>query len=184
MTVAIVLAAGGSTRFADETPKLMTPFRGRSLLNFAVDSAIGAGLDHTIVVGGAVDLSDVVEVPAVLVQNDRWQAGMATSIWTGLDWAEGIGETTVVIGLGDQPFVPPSAWRAVADSHAPLAVALLRGQRRPPVRIARELWHLLPREGDVGAKAIMAIRPELVQEIACEGEPIDIDTKEDLLAWN
>jgi uncharacterized protein with von Willebrand factor type A (vWA) domain len=36
----------------------------------------------------------------------------------------------VVVGLGDQPFVPASAWRAVADAPSPLAVAAYGEERR------------------------------------------------------
>ena len=101
-----------------------------------------------------------------------------------LDAAAGLGAGRVVIGLADQPFVTPDAWRTVADVHRArsawrrtAAVAATRS------RLDRSVWHLLPEHGDEGARALMRIRPDLVREVACSGSPADIDTAEDLHRW-
>jgi CTP:molybdopterin cytidylyltransferase MocA len=46
------------------------------------------------------------------------------------------------------------------------------------------VWPLLPRQGDEGARVVMAQHPELVEAVACLGQPIDIDTLEDLAQWS
>jgi nicotine blue oxidoreductase len=182
-TAAIVLAAGEGTRFAGNTHKLTAAFRGRPLWAWAVDAAVAAGLDATYVVTGAVDLP--IEPPAVSVRNDAWADGQATSLAAGIAVARAAGHDTVVIGLGDQPLVGPDAWRAVASSTTtPIAVATFRGARRPPVRLAAEVWPLLPRAGDEGARVLMRERPHLVTEVPCTSEPVDIDTVEDLEQWS
>lgn len=182
---AVVLAAGGGSRFSGQEHKLLSPFRGRPLVVWAVDAAVAAGLDETVVVQGAVDLSAVVPDGVTLLENRAWAEGQATSLRTGVDWARHRGHAAVVVGLGDQPLVPAEAWQAVAGaSGGPIVVASFGGRRRPPVRLDAAVWDLLPAGGDEGARALMAGRPELVVEVACAGEPIDVDTVEDLLRWS
>lgn len=182
-TAAIVLAAGEGSRFAGATHKLTAAFRGRPLWTWAVDAAVAAGLDATYVVTGAVELP--VETPAVVVRNDAWAGGQAISLAAGIAAAAAAGHDVVVIGLGDQPLIGAEAWRSVAGSTAtPISVASFRGERRPPVRLAAAVWPMLPKTGDDGARVLMRERPHLVTAVPCTGEPIDIDTLEDLEQWS
>ena len=90
----------------------------------------------------------------------------------------------IVIGLGDQPGVSPSAWRAVADDSADLTIATYGGTRGNPVGINRAVWALLPIDGDEGARKTAKLHPDLVHELPCIGSSADIDTVEDLRRWN
>jgi CTP:molybdopterin cytidylyltransferase MocA len=177
-TAAIVLAAGGGTRFGGDGHKLLAPFRGRPLVAWALEAA--SSLDELIVVTGAIEL----DLPAGAreVRNRRWAEGQATSLAAGIDAAAG--HDAVVVGLGDQPLIPAEAWQLVAASDAPIAVATYGGQRRNPVRFDAEVWDLLPREGDEGARSVLRGRPDLVTEVACPGDPVDVDTQEDLATWS
>ena len=177
----MVLAAGSGSRYHGATHKLVAPFRGRTVVEHAVDAAVAAGLDATIVVVGAVDVS--VPPGANVVRNDRWAEGMATSLRVATDHARG--HDAVVVGLGDQPLIVPEAWRLVAAATStPLAVATSDGRRGHPVRIARDLWDRLPSTGDEGARALLGSGDVAVTEVPCPGSPADVDTVEDLTAWS
>jgi CTP:molybdopterin cytidylyltransferase MocA len=181
---AVVLAAGGGTRFEGPGHKLLAEFRGRPLVWWALAAAAGARLDEVAVIVGAVDLAVAVPEGVSVVENPDWANGQASSLQKAVSWALERQHEAVVVGLGDQPLVPSAAWAAVAASASPVAVATFDGQRRPPVRLARSVWSLLPTAGDEGARVLMKGRPDLVVEVACEGQAVDIDNKEDLSRWN
>lgn len=184
---AVLLAAGEGKRFASG-PKLLATLRCRPLLALAVEPVLEAGLP-LVVVSGAVDLTGALEAfgaNVAVVENVRWAEGQATSLLAGIAWCRAAGLDAAVVGLGDQPFVPASAWRRVAAatpvSSAPIVTATFAGHRRPPVRLDRSVWPLLSGLGDEGARELMRRRPELVAELACEGDPVDVDTVDSLLA--
>jgi CTP:molybdopterin cytidylyltransferase MocA len=183
---AAVLAAGGSSRFGSESKQLAS-FRGRPLLTWSVEAALDAAVfDIVFVVGGAVDLSEAMPAGALLLDNPDWAEGQATSLATAVHAARVGGFDAVVVGLGDQPFVGPEAWVAVATAAGPepIVAASYEGRRGNPVRLDSEVWDELPTSGDEGARRLMARRPELVGEVACPGNAADIDTQEELDRWS
>ena len=181
-TLAVVLAAGDGSRFGG--PKLRVEVRGRPLVSWALEAALGAGLDETAVVVGGEDLSEVVPPGITVLTNPDWAAGQAGSLITAVAHATANGHEAVVVGLGDTPMVPSSAWRAVAAADAPVAVADFGGARRPPVRLGREVWPLLATTGDDGARVLMRERPDLVTAVPCDGDPRDVDTEGDREQWS
>jgi len=190
-TTAVLLAAGGGTRCAVSTHKLRATVDGTPIARRSLDNVIAAGLDHIVVITGAVDLTAALtlgrEQPSVeVISNPDWQQGQATSLHAGLRAAAVHGSDFAVVGLADQPFIPPSAWHdvATAASTAPIVVATYNGVRGPnPVRLHSSVWSQIPTDGDEGARSLMRLHPGWVDEVACGGSAADIDTLEDLRQW-
>ncbi|MEM9713583.1 MAG: nucleotidyltransferase family protein, partial [Actinomycetota bacterium] len=180
ITAAVVLAAGAGSRFDGPDHKLLAEIGGRPVVSHVLDAVLEADIGPVLVVTGAVRIGDVLPASTREVPNPRWAEGQATSVLAGVEAADELGADAIVVGLGDQPGVPAAAWRRVAASSSPIAVATYGGRRRNPVRLARSIWPELPRDGDQGARGLIEARPDLVDGVACPGNPDDIDTQEDL----
>ena len=176
-TLGLVLAAGNGSRYRGETHKLLAPFHGRPLVLAVLEAALAAGFDAVAAVTGAVDLSAVAPPGIVLLDNPNWSVGLARSLQVGLSWCATEGFEAAVIGLGDAPRIPASAWRALRMSEAEVAVASFSGRLHPPVRLAASRFAEVPDTGDVGARALWQRGGAVVE---CEGDPFDVDTAEDL----
>ena len=117
-TAAVLLAAGQGSRFSGPTHKLLAEVDGRSLVEHALEAALGGGLDEVIVVTGAVDLKAVLAPfgdRIVVVHNPSFARGQATSLDRAITEAAVRGHDRVVVGLADQPFVTPQAWSMRVD---------------------------------------------------------------------
>lgn len=180
--VAVILAAGAGTRFLGAGHKLDARLGEQSVLARAVDAALAAATGPVVVVT-AGQVRTTLPPDVIHVVNHRWAQGQSTSLLAAVDTARQLAGSAIVVGLGDQPFVSPMAWRAVAATDAPIAVATYDGRRGHPVRLRQDVWPLLPDSGDQGARELMRLRPDLVTAVPCAGSPIDIDTVEDLRRW-
>ena len=183
----MVLAAGSSKRMG--SPKQLLPVEGRPLLELVVASACGARLDEVLVVLGAnadaiLDRIDLDR--AEVVRNPDHAAGMSSSLRSGLAAVAADVDRAVVI-LGDQPDVSAQLLDRLLELQArsglPAAALSFDGLLHPPVVLMRELWDdLRSLEGDVGCRALIRARPELVATLPVSGSsrhPVDIDTPED-----
>jgi molybdenum cofactor cytidylyltransferase len=183
----LVLAAGSSQRMG--SPKQLLVVRGKALLELVVGQVCASRLDDVLVVLGAA--ADEVQTRVdlgrarVLVNPDH-AAGMASSLKAGLAALDAGVDRAVVI-LGDQPDVDAKLLNRLLDlqesSGLPAAALDFNGLLHPPVVLKRELWaDLMSLEGDVGCRAVIRARPELVARLTVEGDlthPIDVDTPED-----
>jgi molybdenum cofactor cytidylyltransferase len=188
----VVLAAGAGSRFqapgheagSDPGHKLRAPFRGRPVVSWVIDSVLEAGFNQVYVITGAVDLTDLLPAGVTEVHHAAWADGQSGSLLAAVAAAGSDGHGAIVVGLGDQPLVPASAWRSVGACAGAIVTATFEGERRPPVKLDRSVWSELPSEGDFGARTLIQQRPDLVCELPCRGNPVDIDTVEDLRLWS
>lgn len=186
--VAIVLAAGAGSRFVGPSHKLLAaidPATGTTVIESALSNVLQAGFTRVVVVTGAASLPDaaVRDPRLVIVHNGRWADGQASSLRAGIESARSLGASAVVVGLGDQPFIEPEAWRRIALADSPIAVAAYAGRRGHPVRLDESVWKELPVDGDLGARDLIRMHPERVSQVDCPGSATDIDTQEDLAQW-
>lgn len=183
LTLVVVLAAGAGRRFAGPQHKLTVRLPdGRTVAEHCVTAARASAVGPVAVVLGAIDIDLPPDVAAL--RNAEWDAGQATSLQAAVAHARQLGAEAIVVGLADQPLVPAEAWRRVAASTAPIAVATYADSGsdapRNPVRLHRSIWPLLPDAGDQGAREVIRSRPDLVERVPCPGSAVDLDRRQDL----
>jgi molybdenum cofactor cytidylyltransferase len=202
-TAGIILAAGASTRFGQ--PKQLLDWRGEPFVRVVVQTALEAGLSPVIVVIGAnaVDVeSKIKDLPVIIVRNENWQSGQASSIRAGIQalpppslrdtspksrgfgrgW-EGVG--SAIFLLADQPQITADVIRALMEHHATelypiIAPLVLMEQRANPVLFDRVTFpDLLKLEGDVGGRAIFSKYPVEYLPWHDDRLLLDVDKPED-----
>jgi molybdenum cofactor cytidylyltransferase len=183
----LVLAAGSSRRMG--RAKQLLPFGGRPLLEHVVAAANASMLDEVVVVlgGSAEEIRDGVDLGrARIVYNPDHLAGLGSSLRAGLASLDESVDRAMVI-LGDQPAVSAELFDSLlglqASSGLPSAALRFGDLLHPPVVLDRSLFgDLASLEGDVGCRAVIRGRPELVAALPVQTDgnhPVDIDTPED-----
>ena len=161
-TAGIVLAAGASTRFGQ--PKQLLDWRGEAFVRVVAQTALDAGLSPVVVVTGAnanqVE-SKIKDLPVVIVRNEHWQSGQASSIQAGVK-ALAINTGSAIFLLSDQPQIKEDVIRALIEHHTTelypiVAPLVMMEQRANPVLFDRVTFpDLLKLEGDIGGRAIFS----------------------------
>lgn len=181
MVAGLLLAAGAGTRLG--RPKASVSFAGKLLVQRAIDTLAAGGCApvHVVVGAAPVDVPDV-----VVVSNEDWPSGLASSLRAGLQSLPAEADS-VVVALVDQPLIGPPVverLRAARARGAQLAVATYHGRRGNPVLLARTLWPAVvsAAHDDVGARAYIEQHPDDVVPVECGdiADPADVDTADDL----
>jgi CTP:molybdopterin cytidylyltransferase MocA len=174
-----VLAAGSGERMG--RPKAAVRLAGVRLVDRAVGTLRAAGCDPVI----AVVRAGVGVAGAQTVVNPDPARGMRSSLELAVEAAAGSRALAVV--LVDAPGIGAEAVSSVCAAWRPgrIAVARYAAGRGHPMVMAPALWcEALALAGpDEGARALLARRPDLVDEVDVAGDPTDLDTPEDLARW-
>lgn len=194
---ALILAAGAGTRMGG--PKALLEFRGRLLVERAIEAARAGGCAQVVAVLGAAaeEVRQRADLRgAAVVLNQGWNEGVGSSLRAGLDaLGSEFGDArtapidAALILLVDQPLIGADAVHAVLTAWrggARLAAASYAGRRGHPVLLGREHWAAAAREaiGDVGARAYLAVRAAQLALVPCDAlaDPRDLDVPADLSA--
>jgi molybdenum cofactor cytidylyltransferase len=186
MIWAVILAAGESKRMGE--PKLLLPFRGRTILEDVVAAVLRAPLDGTLVVLGA----DADRIGAALdpypverVRNPDYREGMLSSVRSGFRRLPR-GTRAALVFPGDQPGLAPGTIAAVLDAHRAsgkgLVLPVRRGAGGHPLLIDMKYRAAVEDlDPEVGLKALLSLHPEDVERVEVEDDAVllDIDTPED-----
>ena len=175
----------GRVRGAD-THKLLAPFRGRPLWAWAVEHAAWprARRDLRRHRGGRAPRVDGAGGHGRSQPSGR--PGRPPRSRAGVRHAAGAAATTPSSSASATSRSSARAVAAVAASHGDRRSPLpsFGGERGHPVRLAAEVWPLLPTAGDDGARVADARAARPRRRGTVPGEPVDIDTLEDLRRWS
>lgn len=135
----MLLAAGASSRFG--SPKLLAAIdaSGTPLIRRVIQTWSDARFEELIIVIRNGDSGLTGPPPVRFVENPRWNAGMFTSVKTGLAAVAAAGRSThVAVSPADLPFLREESLRRMKDSAADLdertlAVPIHAGRRGHPL---------------------------------------------------
>lgn len=182
------MAAGGSARLG--RPKQLVEYRGRPLLQSAIDAAEGTNCHPKVLVLGAYaeEIKDKVDTKTMeVVINTNWKDGLSSSLRTGVNLIESQKEKAdnILFMLGDQPYVDAEILNGLLDCHRRhdkgITACGYQGEFGVPMilnhKYVNELQTL---RGDQGAKKIVMKHTEDVYIFAFGNGTYDIDTEDDL----
>jgi CTP:molybdopterin cytidylyltransferase MocA len=162
--VAVVLAAGASSRYGTSPPK-----QQELLPHVLAALRRAATLDGVLVVAGA----HAIDIDAEVVQCPDWERGPGASLRCGLEALPASAEAAVVV-LADGPDLDPKAIDRLIESWrregGDVVAVTYGGVRLHPVLLARSSWPLVP---DAGARELEA------RLVACDdlAPPGDVDVR-------
>lgn len=186
----IILAAGSSSRLGQ--PKQLLVHEGKTLVRRVADIALALRKGPVAVVLGAnrhAIADELVELPLTLIDNPRYEEGMASSLKIGL---AGLFMTqkkldAVLVLLTDQPHVSLGLLLHLTETFQEGEkdiVACRYGPEGPlgvPALFATKyIEELLSLTGDKGARWILVKHRTDVAEVPFEAGLIDLDSPRDL----
>jgi CTP:molybdopterin cytidylyltransferase MocA len=176
-----VLAAGSGTRMG--RPKADLVVDGQRLLDRTLATLQGAGCEPVIAV---VREGTGPVAGAIAVVNPDPARGQRSSLELAV--AAGASADAIAVVLVDVPGIGPDAVRTVIAAWRPgrITVARYGTVRGHPTVMAPQLWReaLALAGPDEGARALLRVRADQVDEIEARGDPADLDTPEDLARWS
>ena len=183
MTALIILAAGESKRLGQPKQKLL--YKGKTLLERAVETGLASDCATVIVVLGAHSNNLGPFPETAMLYNDHWKDGMASSIKLAmLEIDNAASFDNVIIMVCDQPFVDRNLLNTLIkkqeETGSSIVASAYQGTIGVPALFDNSLFpSLLQLKGKEGAKMIIKAHMENMVTVPFEKGVIDIDTPED-----
>ncbi len=187
---AIILAAGPSSRMG--VPKQLLTLEGRPLIVRAVEAALRSPAWPVVVVLGAKAEQirpALARLPVLVVENEAWAEGMASSIRTGITTLQQFSRTIdgAVIALCDQPaFGSDTIERLLAaqrGSGRTVVAARYAGRQGAPALFMKPHFATLASlTGEEGARALLNGPDSEVAAVDLPALAFDLDTPADYAA--
>jgi molybdenum cofactor cytidylyltransferase len=183
---ALVLAGGESTRM--NGPKMVLPYRDKTIIGCAISNILNAGVKNVIVVTGCWKeevMKAAGNMPVSFCFNDKYREGMLSSVICGLNSLPAEAGA-VMIFPGDQPEIPGSVINSVSEacSLTPrgIIVTVHNGKKGHPILIKRKYFNEVRKlDPTIGLRSLSEKFPDDIFEVECNNPMIylDIDTPED-----
>jgi len=183
----VILAAGASVRMG--RPKQLLLYRGRTLIRWAVETALASVCHPVVVVTGAhaeLVKNELKHLPVLVADNGEWEKGMSSSIRIGTETLVATNGDLdgAVVMLCDQPFVTAAVVNALVEARFKTGkriVASAYGEARGvPAFFGRQLFpEITALEANSGARQVIANHPDDVATVCFAEGAVDVDTPRD-----
>lgn len=178
-TLGILLAAGTSLRFGPDD-KLLTPWRGGTLVGSSAAALAAAGCDCLAAVVSSETVASALPPQFQLIRIKPGKE-MSISYQAACRHAESLEADRMLIALGDMPSLRQSTLRTLLEPGMTSKACKYGGTRMPPALLLSTDWRAaLNGPGDHGARAAIHALPDAALVELDECEALDVDTKADL----
>jgi len=181
-----ILAAGGSHRMG--WPKQLLPFRERTLVRHAAETAVASRCRPIVVVIGAnaeLIRDELQRLPVLIAHNLEWASGIGSSLRLAIETLgafEGI--EGIVITLSDQPLVTADALNRILETHDETGKDIVASEYADthgvPLFIGKRFFdEIAAANGNQGAKRVIARYIEQMTTVPLAEAAFDVDTPVD-----
>ncbi|MEM6631421.1 MAG: nucleotidyltransferase family protein [Bacteroidota bacterium] len=183
----VILAAGASSRMGQ--PKQLLQYKGRTLLQHAIQTASKAELHPIVVVLGAFQeeiLPTIQGYPVEICMNSEWEEGMGSSLRAGIQYIQKAHpeSTSCMFMLSDQPLITPTHLEHLQETLSNLGEGIVATKYHeitgvPMIFSAKYFPILAKAKGALGARKIVNSFPSALKRVPFEAAAQDVDTPED-----
>lgn len=182
----IILAAGRSARLG--SPKQLLSYRGKTLLQHSIDTALESQASPVIVVLGSGKETiekELEQKQIIILENTAWESGMASSISCGINKLNTIAPDSeaAILMVCDQPYVSATLLNDLINKHLESGQSIIASSYEntlgTPALFHKSLFsELSALEGENGAKSLIKKYSQQTGFVSFDQGSIDIDTRE------